>query len=35
MGLASSIILYSVSAGLSTMVGIALVIMGEERAIGI
>jgi hypothetical protein len=35
MGLASSIIPYSVIAGLSTMMGIALLIMGEEWAIGI
>ena len=33
MGLASSIIFYSAIAGLSTMLGIALVIMGEEWVI--
>jgi hypothetical protein len=35
MGLEFSIIFYSAIAGLSTMLGIALVIMGEVWAIGI
>lgn len=35
MGVESSIIFYSAIAGLSTILGIALVIMGEEWVIGI
>jgi hypothetical protein len=35
MGLEFSIIFYSAIAGFSTMLGIALVTMGEEWAIGI